>query len=85
MTNDGKRFCYYITEAMTQRHDDGTVHYYPAIVTENEDGYKRTDWDYGTDFKLAQETVISLNAERGISQPEAMEIVASSMFPKSRK
>jgi hypothetical protein len=83
-TLDGKRICFYISEAMVKSHGDGSRHFYPAIVTEHEPGYNPTDWDFGTDFKLAQEAVISLNSKRGVSQAEATEIVTSSMFPRSQ-
>jgi hypothetical protein len=69
---------------MYQKHEDGTLHYYPAIVTENEAGYHRTNWDYGTDFKLASEAVDSLNAKREINPDEVNEIVSSS-FRAQRK
>jgi hypothetical protein len=84
MEIDGKRICFFIDETMVVKHDDDTRHYYPAIVTENEDGYNRTNWDYGTDYKLAEEAVESLNRKRGISKEEADAIVMSSMFPKTR-
>jgi hypothetical protein len=68
-TLDGKRICFYISEAMVKSHPDGSRHFYPAIVTEHEPGYSPTDWDFGTNFKLAQEA--------------PTEIVTSSMFPRS--
>jgi hypothetical protein len=73
-----KPFCLYITEAMTKRHRDGTRHFYPGIVVQDEPGYYTTDWDYGTDFAEAVAAVVAANAAHGISQVEATEIVGSS-------
>ena len=74
-----KPFCLYITEVMTTQHADGTRHFYPAIVVQDQPGYYRTDWDYGTDFAEAVAAVIAANAQHGVSQVEATEIVGSSM------
>jgi len=76
---DGKPACYYLDEAMTIKHDDGTHHFYPAIIVENEPGYNRTDYDYGTDYDIARKTVDSLNAEGGVDRAEVLRIVESSM------
>jgi hypothetical protein len=70
--------CFYLDEAMTMKHADGTHHFYPAIVVENEAGYYRTDYDYGTDFAHAKETVDDLNRERGLSPERVIDIVTSS-------
>jgi hypothetical protein len=74
-----KPFCLYVSEAMTKRHGDGSKHFYPGIVVEDQPGYYMTDWDYGSDFAEAAATVIATNAARGISQVGASEIVGSSM------
>ena len=84
LTIDGKRACYYVTEAMTRRHNDDTIHYYPAIVREDEAGYSPTNYDYGTDFARASETVAELNKELGRSESDVLEIVASSMGAQRR-
>jgi hypothetical protein len=74
-----KPFCLYVSAAMTKRHDDGSRHFYPGIVVQDEPGYYTTDWDYGTDFAEAAAAVIAANAKRGISQLEATDILGSSM------
>ena len=74
-----KPFCLYVSEAMTKRHADGSMHFYPGIVVEDEPGYYMTDWDYGIGFADAVAAVIAANAKRGMGQLEAMDILASSM------
>jgi hypothetical protein len=74
-----KPFCLYVSEVMTKRHGDGSRHFYPGIVVEDEPGYYMTDWDYGTDFAEAATAVVATNAKRGISQVEVMDILGSSM------
>jgi len=81
--NDDRPYCFYLSETMTTQHADGSRHYYPAIVRENDPGYYRTDWDYGTDFHLAKRAVASLNQKRGIPPDVVSRIVMSSMFPKA--
>ncbi len=68
------RRCYFIDEAMT----DERGHYRPAIVTENEPGYHRTDYDYGTDFYRAHEAVETCNRQLGLTTSDCDEIVLSS-------
>ncbi len=86
-TIDRKPTCFYLGETMGEQvlvagHLE--YHYFPAIVTAFEEGYHRTDWDYGTDFKLAAQAVEQLNRERGVNEKAAALIVASSMFPGNR-
>lgn len=74
---EGKTYCFYLPHG---KRVDGELHYFPSIVIKDEPGHWVTDWDYGTDFKIAQEAVDNLNQRRFNFTPEqASDIVMSSM------
>ena len=75
---------YHLDETMYEKHEDGTLHYYPGIAQFQVEGYHRTNYDYGTDFALASAVTDGLNLDRGTSLKCASLIAASSMFPKNR-
>ena len=79
MNNETAEMTLWVCESIGERHKDGTFHFYPAIIYENKAGYQPTDWDWGTDFKMAQQACDEMNAERGQSRARSLEIVASSM------
>jgi len=83
MVIDGKRVCLYMSPTFYEEHKDGKLHYYPGIVTENEPGYNKTDWDWGTDLEIAQQCADEYNERNGCSKQEQTEIVMSS-FRASR-
>jgi hypothetical protein len=86
-TIDNVPVCFYLDETMTQEvtvNGKSERHYFPAIVTAFEPLYSQTNWDYGSDFKLAAKTVDKLNTERGVNAKAASLIVATSMFPGNR-
>ena len=67
--------CYFILE--TVKDEDGG--YVPCIAVEDEPGYYRTDWNWGTDKDLAEQCVDQKNEALGINPREAFAIVLSSM------
>ncbi len=69
------RRAYFLLE--TERDNDGG--YIPCIAEEDEQGYNRTDWNYGTDKALAQECIDELNERMDISQRDAVVIQLSTM------
>ena len=82
--NSGKRFCYYISPTQ-QATEDG---YVPSLVFEGVSGYfplngrgkGATPWFWGKTLKEAEETASIANEKLGVSEMEAMKIIASSMF-----
>jgi hypothetical protein len=70
-----KRTCYFILETVTDT-DGG---YIPCIAKENEPGYWKTDWNWGTDLEQAREIAREKNAALGISPQDAWTISTSSM------
>lgn len=69
------RMCYW---ALTGNGEKAIV----AIVVENESGYHPTDYDWGT-LEQAQEQANKANTDLGLSSRDCIDIVVSSMFPKS--
>jgi hypothetical protein len=55
-----------------------------GIITENQSGYQPTDLDWG-EFPQAQRLCNQANLDLGLSDRDCIEIVTSSMFPKSRE
>jgi hypothetical protein len=68
-----KRVCYAILET---EYDNG---YIPCIVTENEPGFNKTDWNWGTDLELARKIANEKNKKMGITEKDMWDILTSSM------
>ena len=75
-----QRICYWIVQSTLNEAGNPTV----ALVKENEGGYYPTDFDWG-DYETARKIANQLNAEVGITEEEAAEIVASSMAAQPRR
>ena len=69
------RKVYFIME--TERTEAGEL--IPCIAVEDEKGFYRTDWAWGTDREVAQEIVDEKNANLGIDPKEAMLIQLGTM------
>ena len=69
------RTCYFIMETVTDKNGN----YIPCIAVEGEQGYQRTDWQWGKDLKLARECADDMNKKMGLSKQEAMIIQLRSM------
>lgn len=61
---------YFISE--DEKHGDGG--YRALIVTDGEKGYRRTEWNWGTDTRMAQQTCDMYNAALHVSKATAAEI-----------
>lgn len=66
---------YFINEL--ERDKDGG--FIPCIAVEGESGYYRTDWNWGSDIKLANEIADEKNKALGFTPDEAIKIVFSTM------
>ncbi len=53
--------------------------YIPCIAVENEPGYHKTDWNYGTNRLQAMAAITDLNTRLGLSEREATIIQLSTM------
>ncbi len=79
-----KRWCYYIPAVQDTDLHGGFV---PSLVVENESGHspmtgatgKEAPWVWGKTLEQAEATARAVNAKRGISERDALMIVASSM------
>ncbi len=76
-----KRRCYFIQHTVK----DEKGNYIPCIAIEGESGFYKTDWQWGNDYELANDTAKLMNSKLGISEQDALEIVLSSMFAKKGK
>lgn len=75
-----KRWCYYVP-AIPNGTGSREGHYFVGIVVKDQPGYNLTDWDYGTEYELAEKTVLKMNQQKlGLTEDEALTIVLSSMF-----
>jgi hypothetical protein len=79
MITDNEEYTYWVCPSIGKMHSDGTFHFYPALIIENKPDYYMTDWDWGTDFAMAQEACDSINERHGRSKERSMDIVTSSM------
>ena len=70
-----ERRVYFINELV--RDADGG--YIPCIAVEGEQGYYRTDWNWGSDLALANQIADEKNAAMGFTPREAMLIVIGTM------
>lgn len=70
-----QRMVYFIQPTLVT--EDGQ--YIPCIAKENESGYYKTDWAWGSNLEEAEKLAAQKNASLGISEKEAMKIVLSSM------
>lgn len=84
------RRCYWLDETCIA--PDGTG-YIPSIVVEGEAGHSplkgdpakfQSPWIWGPTIEDAKRQVVEANAEMGIDEQAALEIVASSMFSKEQ-
>lgn len=71
-----QRMVYFIME--TERTSDGQ--FIPCIAVENEKGYNRTDWAWGTNKEQAQSWADERNERMGIDRKEAARIQFMTMF-----
>lgn len=69
------RLCYELLD--TVKSEDGQ--FIPCIMEEGVSGYRKTDWLWGTDRKIAEECRDQKNEGLGLSRAEAIAIVVSSM------
>lgn len=69
------RRVYFINELVRDK-DNG---YIPCIAVEGESGYYKTDWNWGSDLKVANEIADEKNRAMGIEPREAMLIVLGTM------
>lgn len=70
-----KRTCYFVMETVT----DENGNFIPCIAVEGESGYHKTNWQWGKDWKLAQECADDMNKKLGVSKWDAMMIQLSTM------
>ena len=73
-----ERSVYFINQLV--RADDGG--YIPCIAVENEPGFYKTDWNWGSDLDLAWQYADEKNKAMGYTPEEVCRIVFSSMFPQ---
>lgn len=76
----GKRAVLFI---LGDRGADG--HWHPSLVTEGDPAPQETDYDHGTDEKVAREMCEQFNAQHGYSKEEAIAIVNSSLKMHNRQ
>lgn len=70
-----KRMVYFINEL--ERAEDGG--YIPCIAVEGEQGYYKTDWNWGDDLSLANQLADEKNAALGFTPREAALIQLGTM------
>jgi hypothetical protein len=69
------RIAFFVSETRM----DNKGEYIALIAVEGESGFYKTDWSWGSDFKLAQEIAKERNTRLGLSKKEAAKIVCSTM------
>lgn len=69
------RTAYFVMQTVVDKNGN----YIPCIAKEGEKGYYKTDWQWGKDWKLAQECADDMNEKMGISKQDAMLIQLSTM------
>jgi hypothetical protein len=69
------RVCYWISPAQC-----GSERIVPSVVRENEAGHTPTDWEWGSNYELAQEVCRKKNEAMGLTAEDVDQIVTSSMF-----
>jgi len=81
----GKRWCYYVPEDQDPKVHGG---YVPAVVVADEPGYYpctgdpkklQAPWVWGKSLTQAEKIAREMNLKHGVSEEEALLIVASSM------
>lgn len=70
-----RRLAYFVSQTIVD--ENGQI--VPCIALENEPGYYRTNWTWGTDLALAEECAAEKNSQLGLTLAEANRIVLSSM------
>lgn len=65
-----KRICFTVLE--TERAEDGG--YIACILTEDEAGYHRTDWNWGNDLDIAKMVTEDKNNKLGLTREDVLEI-----------
>ncbi len=73
--NSGKRLAFFVMETQM----NGKGEYNALIAVEGEQGYHKTDWYWGKDFKVAQDIAAERNSRLGLSKKEAALIQCSTM------
>lgn len=73
--NSDKRMAFFVMETQM----NGKGEYNALIAVEGEQGYYKTDWYWGKDFKVAQDIADERNARLGLSKKEAAMVVCSTM------
>ena len=75
VNQSGNRRCYFILESQTNEKGE----FRALIAVENESGYYKTDWFWGTDLKIAEEIARDKNLTMGLTQEEVCKITLSTM------
>lgn len=70
-----QRVAYFVKESITNENGE----YIPCIAKENEQGYYKTDWTWGTNFEIAEECANDKNEMLGLSRNDINDIIASTL------
>ncbi len=68
--------CVYFINELERTEDGG---YIPCIAVKGETGYHKTDWNWGTDLKIAEQIADKKNELMGYTPKEAFLIVLGTM------
>ena len=53
--------------------------YIPCVVSENENGYRQLDWNWGNDRTVAEKLATEYNTKLGITESEKHRMIMESM------
>lgn len=70
-----KRKVYFLMDSQRNEKNELIV----LIAVENESGYYKTDWLWGTDIGVAEKIAREKNEKMGVSEDEAYKVVLSTM------
>ena len=73
--NSGNRRCYFILGSQT----NDKCEFRALIAVENEKGYYKTDWFWGSNLDQAEEIAREKNLAMGITEEEAHKIILLTM------
>ena len=68
---------------MLQTEIDSNGNYVPCIAVEGENGYHRTNWQWGNDWDLLNKLCDAMNERLGLSKQEVILIQLQSMRVQS--
>ena len=74
-TQTGNRRCYFILGSQTNEKGE----FRALIAVENESGYYKTDWFWGSDLDQAEEIAREKNLAMGITEEETRKIILLTM------